>query len=352
MTDDRMLALLPKMFFPGKAFTGPNSLFYLRTLKGKTLAVVSGSAWKSHEDRLKRFLPKDCGMITHHGEPKKADVDSLHAEIAGGGYETVIGIGGGSVMDLAKTARLRKEDSGLILVPTTSGTGAEVSRYAVITENAEKKSIESARFMPDTILLDPTFLKTLPAEKAVYNNLDSISSVIEAVVSKMANPLSDALSFVCLDSAIPAIRSVAKGKAEDKDFEALQIAGFLNGLVIGSSSVGLVHAFAHHFGARLDIPHGVAIGAFMLPVIKHSAGKTDRFGKLEKSEHLRGDVIGNIERLLKDVNFLDYHRKLDLASADVSDACEKIMADSIIKTNPYPLTEEDIREILRSMGVG
>jgi len=351
MTDDKILMMLPRMFFPGTVYVGQNSLFYLRTLHGKTLAVVSKSVWKNHEERLRRFLPTDCKFIFRHGEPKKEDMDSLHSEIESGKYDNVLGIGGGSVLDLAKTSRLKKADTNLVLVPTTSGTGAEVSRYAVITENGEKKPITSEKFVPGAVLLDPTFSLTLPKFETIYNTLDILSSVIEALVSKLANPLSDTLSLVCIDNVIPALRSVCSDLQDMEARGKLQITGFLNGLVLGSSPVGLVHAFAHYFGARLNLPHGLAVGTCMMPVISHSVKKTDRYEKLQASRRLRGDVMANLSSFMREMGFLDYHKKLDFGNVDVADVCQKIRCDPITKTNPYAVGDDDIKQILSSMGV-
>jgi alcohol dehydrogenase class IV len=349
--DEKILQMLPKMFFPGVVFTGKNALFYLRAMRGKTIAVISKSVWKHHEDRIRRFLPKDCKTFFHSGEPCAGDVKRLEAEIAKDKYENIVGIGGGTVMDLSKSVRETGPAPKLVLIPTTSGTGAEVSRYAVITEKGEKKPRESDGFIPHAVLLDPSFSSTLPRFDTVYNNLDILSSAIEALISKKANPLSDALSVMCIDSVIEGLRKICEDTGDAGAREKLQIAGFLNGLVLGSSSVGFVHAFAHYFGAKMHLRHGTAIGTFLLPVTNHGMNKTDMYGKFQKSVHLRGDSLKKLEEFMKEMQFLDYHKKLDFSKIDFKDACEKITADPMVKTNPYRVTEEDCESILGSMGV-
>ncbi len=350
MSEDKILGFLPQMHFPGVVYIGKNSLFYFKTLQNKKiLALVSKSVWEKHQERLERSLP-NCDFRFSHGEPKKSDMESLHKEIQKKGYTHVIGIGGGSVMDLAKTARLEK-NTEVIVVPTTSGTGAEVSRSAVISEGDEKKPIVSEKLVPNVVLLDPSFTLTLSKFKTAYTMVDALIGSIEGLVSRTSNPLSEGMALLAIDRIIPNLRLACENPDDVKARENLQLAGFLSGLVQGSSSVGLVHSFAHYFGGKMRLPHGLAIGTFTLPVIKHGMEKTDRFQKLQASQYLNRDLLSDLTKFLRDIDLYEYHKKLDFGEIDVKEACERIRSDVCTTTNPYPVTDDDVKGILSKMEV-
>lgn len=350
MNDDGILGFLPQVHFPGVVYVGKNSLFYFKTMQNqKTLVIVSKSVWEGHKERLERSLP-GCEFRPHSGEPKKTDVENLSQEVHEKGYTHVIGIGGGSVMDLAKTARLEK-DVKIIIVPTTSGTGAEVSRSAVITENGEKKPIVSERLVPNVVLLDPGFTLTLPTFKTAYTVVDALTGSIEGLVSRTSNLLSEGMAILAIDKIIPNLKIAYETPDDIKSRENLQLAGFLSGVVQGSSSVGLIHSFAHYFGAKMNLPHGLAVGTFTIPVIEHGMRKTDGFQKLQASQYLQGDSLSSLTKFFKEINLYEYHKKLDFGDVDIKEACERIRKDVCTTTNPYPVTDDDIKTILSSMGI-
>jgi 1-propanol dehydrogenase len=349
---DRMMQLLPGMHFPGTVFLGPNSLFYLKTIDpAKTLVLASETAWRLHQEKIGKHLQAKRVMEAGH-EPTTADRDKLQAEIKGGGYENVIGFGGGSVMDLAKTSKLLDAGVNLVLIPTTSGTGSESSRYAILINGKhEKEAVTSEKMLPDVVLLDHSFTLTLPPFETAYTSIDALSHSIEGLVSKMGNPLSDSLAAASIDMVAENLPLAFKKGDDAQARSGLQVAGFLGGLVQSSASVGLVHSFANCLGPKLGIPHGAAIGAFILDVVRFNMGKTDKLGKLKKAAFFRdGDVIGQLSGLLREVGFKDYSMTLDFSSVDMDEAAESIKNDACTKTNPYNPSVDDIRELLASPG--
>ncbi len=350
MTSDRILAMLPQVHFPGVVYVGKNSSFYFKTLQDKkVLAIVSKSVMGKHKEKIERMIP-NAEFNEHSGEPKKTDMDDLQSDVTEKGYSHVVGIGGGSVMDLAKTAKL-ENDVKVIVVPTTSGTGAEVSRISVITDGGEKKPISSGRLVPDVVLLDPGYTMTLPTFKTAYTMIDALTGSIEALVSRTSNSLSEGMAILAIDKIIPNLKTALENQDDLQSRENLQVAGFLAGVVQGSSSVGLVHSFAHYFGAKMNIPHGLAIGTFTVPVFRHSVEKTDRFQKLQSSQYLKENPISGLEELLKDIGIYDYHKKLDFGEVNLEEACESIRRDVCTSTNPYPVTDDDVKKIMSSMEI-
>lgn len=350
--DDRILQMLRKTYFPGTVFTGPNSLFYLKTMDPeKTLVLASETAWKLYHEKIEKHLHAKRVMKAGH-EPTTADMESLRAEIKGSGFENVIGFGGGSVMDLAKTSKLQDDGINLVLIPTTSGTGSESSRYSIlINEKKEKEPVTSEKMVPDVVLLDHSFTLSLPPFETAYTSIDALSHSIEGLVSKMGNPLSDSLAAASIDMIAENLPKAFKNQQDAQARSGLQVAGFLGGLVQSSASVGLAHSFANCLGPKLGIPHGAAIGAFILEVVRFNTEKTDKCEKLRNAAFFKeGDVVGKLSGLLQEVGFKDYHRQLDFSTIDMDAAAESIKNDVCTKTNPHNPTVEEIRGLLDSMG--
>ncbi len=350
--DDRILQMLPKVYFPGAVFTGTNSLYYLKTLcPEKTLMLVSETAWKIHHAKIEKHM-QTKNMKIINSEPSRSDMVKLHKDMEKNEYENIVGFGGGSVLDLAKTSRMKTRHINLVLIPTTSGTGSEASRYSIlVNENMEKEAIASEKLLPDVVLLDPSFSVSLPEFETVYTSLDALAHSIEGLVSKMSNPISDSLAIISIDMIINNILKIRE-KLEDLEIRRnLQTAGFLSGLVQSSASVGLSHSFANNLGPKLEIPHGVAISAFFVNTIKLNIGKTDKYEKLRGSLFFKdGDIVGKITDLFKKLGFYEYYKKLDLGKIDIKEAAEKIKNDVCTKTNPYNPSLEEIVNILSAVG--
>lgn len=201
--------------------------------------------------------------------------------------DVVIGLGGGSVIDGAKAiaALLTNEGEPLdylevvgkglplnnapapyIAVPTTAGTGAEVTRNAVLTvpEHRVKVSLRSALMLPDVAIIDPELTYSLPPEITAVTGLDALTQVIEPFVSHLANPLTDAL---CREGIQRAGRSLRRAWENGSDHEArydMALASLFGGLALANAKLGVVHGFAGPLGGMFSAPHG-AVCARLLP---------------------------------------------------------------------------------------
>ncbi|MBN2331241.1 MAG: iron-containing alcohol dehydrogenase [Candidatus Aenigmarchaeota archaeon] len=351
--DDRIIQMLPKVHFPGAVFTGANSLFYLKTLdQAKTLIVASETAWRLHRAKIEKHMQSKRIIEAGH-EPTVDDMESLKAEVRKGGYESVIGFGGGSAMDLAKTSRMQDDGIRLVLIPTTSGTGSESSRYAImINEKKEKEPVTSEKMVPDVVLLDHSFTLSLPPFETAYTSIDALSHSVEGLVSRLGNPLSDSLAAASIDIIAENLPKAFRNQLDAQARSALQVAGFLGGLVQSSASVGLAHSFANCLGPKLGIPHGAAIAAFLPDVVRFNMEKSEKCAKLRNPAFLRdGDVAGKLSGLLGQVGLADYLNQLDFSPVDIDAAAESIKSDVCTKTNPYNPSVDEIRGLLASFGV-
>lgn len=203
--------------------------------------------------------------------------------------DVVIGFGGGSVIDSGKAIAalltnpgepldylevvgagqpLREPPKPFIAVPTTSGTGSEVTRNAVIgvPDRRVKVSLRSPMMLPDLAVVDPELTLSLPPDITAYSGLDALTQLIEAYVSIASNPLTDAF---CRQGITHAARSLGKVYKNGNDLDArtgMSLASLLGGLALANAKLGAVHGFAGPLGGMFSAPHG-ALCACLLPFV-------------------------------------------------------------------------------------
>lgn len=353
MISNNMLSLMPCARFPKSMYFGKSSLFYLKSLQHeKKLLLVSKSAWDKNRSKLESALGSNMTLKIIPSEPSESSIREINNELLASNYGCVIGFGGGSVMDVAKTAKLENEIK-VILIPTTAGTGSEVSQYSVIVgKDLEKKEIVSEKLLPDTVLLDPSFLLSMPKDVLAYTTVDSISHAIEGLVSRKSSPFTDSLALLSIDMIFEHALNAYQKDSVQSEMESLQIAGILSGIVQSSASVGLIHACAHYFGPKLSVPHGIAVSIFMLPVLEYNISKTDKYSKLSGSQVLNKETFLNkLKELLKKMYLKRQYNKLDFSKIDFENANKQIRANVCAKTNPCAPSEEDIKTIFEQAGV-
>ncbi len=201
------------------------------------------------------------------------------------GAQAIVGLGGGSALDTAKAAaalvtnggrvkdwedprRLETAPLPLLAVPTTAGTGAEVTWVAVITDedNHYKMSLLDPAIAPDVALLDPELTLSLPAGTTAATGMDALIHAIEAYTCKVANPVSDALALRAIGLIAEALPAAVKDGGNAGARYDMLLASLLAGLAFGNADVGAVHCLGESLGGLFDTPHGLACSAF-LPVV-------------------------------------------------------------------------------------
>lgn len=215
-------------------------------------------------------------------------VDSIQAGVAkarSGNYDSIIALGGGSPIDSAKAigilAKLGGEmrdykfprnvtEAGLpiIAVPTTAGTGSEVTRFTIITDeqNDEKMLCVGIGFMPVAALVDYTLTLSLPARVTADTGIDALTHAIEAYVSQKANLYSDSQALAAMRLIGPNLRRVFHSGQDTVAREALMLGSTLAGVAFSSASVALVHGMSRPIGAFFHVPHGLS-NAMLLPSV-------------------------------------------------------------------------------------
>jgi alcohol dehydrogenase class IV len=198
-----------------------------------------------------------------------------------------IGLGGGSVLDAAKAVAvmLRQPlplreyfdkknpslDPGLpiLAVPTTAGTGAEVTMNAVLSDPARKikKSLRSDHMMPRVAIVDPVLTLRMPRNVTVYTGMDALTQAMECHVSRAAHPVSDALSLRAASLIYRALPAVLADETNLDWREKMMLGSLMAGMAFGNGALGAVHGLSHPLGALLHLPHGLICGALLPEVV-------------------------------------------------------------------------------------
>ena len=224
-------------------------------------------------------------------EPTVALVAAGRARSKREGCDAVIGLGGGSAMDTAKAVAALATNEGEVLdylevvgrarplqvrplpfvaIPTTAGTGAEVTRNAVIgVPNAKVKvSLRSPLLLPILAVLDPELLDGVPRPVVASSGLDAFSHLLESLVSCRANPMTDALAAEGLRRSARALRRAYVSGLDAETAEDLLLASLFGGLCLANGGLGAVHGFAAPLGGMVQAPHGALCAALLAPVME------------------------------------------------------------------------------------
>lgn len=295
------------------------------------------------------------------------------------GPDAVIALGGGSAIDTAKAAsniytHMGNEKLYLIAVPTTSGTGSEVTNFSVISdpEAQAKYPLRSDSMVPDAAFLDPRFTVSVPPHITADTGMDVLTHALEAYVSTNAGDFTDA----CAEKAVRLVWNyLARTVAEGSDMEArthMHNASCLAGVAFNGASLGLCHSMAHALGARFHIPHGRS-NAILLPhVISYNAGldeagEYEACGRYMEIANMLGIAAGTekatVHGLVRHIRNLMNKIKIPQQITDlnvdrdeylqaVEEMAEKALHDNCTLTNPRVPTAKDIADIYRKLCKG
>lgn len=360
---------------------------------GNTVLLITGHSFPQTNafDHLTKALEKQVLSFFHeklHGEPSPDYVDQIVSKYKGKSIESLLSIGGGSVIDAGKaiSAMLTKEDSvydylegvgskshdgkklPFIAVPTTSGTGSEATKNAVLSKIGEqgfKKSIRHSAFVPEVAVLDPELMVSCPKDVTAACGMDALSQLLESYVSTKASPLTDALAYSGIkhfkDSYIPAC---TYGAEDIEERANLAYAAFLSGITLANAGLGIVHGLASPIGGYFDVPHGVVCGTLMaaankinIEVLKQDSANHKT--ALRKHAEIGALLVG--KPLLNDQEILVYCDQLINILQEWTDRLgmpklgqfgvkqedlDKIISGTGLKNNPAKLSSEQIRQIL------
>ena len=308
--------------------------------------------------------PRDFEVMAGVEAFRRSDCDFIVAVGGGSAMDAAKGIGivasnGGNILDYEGIDRVPVPMPPLLCIPTTCGTSADVSQFAIINNTAArvKIAIVSKALVPDASLIDPVTLSTLNAATTAATGMDALVHAVEASVSNAASPLTDV-------HAIQALRllhtHLAAAVADAENLEArggVMLASLEAGLAFSNASLGCVHALAHSLGGYLDLPHGEC-NALLLPhVVDYNfASVPERYRRLGEALGLdfgglaepeaRRRLCDHLLELRRSLGIADGLHARGLAEKDISILARKAINDPCNATNPRRPSVGDLETIL------
>lgn len=291
--------------------------------------------------------------------------------------QVVIAFGGGSAIDGAKAMKYFGDQMGVfgemvfVAIPTTSGTGSEVTSFAVITDPQKglKYPLVSDLLLPDVAILAGELVKSLPKSIVADTGMDVLTHAIEAYVSTRANDFSDALAEKAVCLVFEHLLAAYQGGENNLAREKMHHASTLAGLAFNITSLGLNHAMAHVIGGKLHVPHGRTNGMLLPHIIEYNAHlqgfdqsemtlAAKKYAHLAKLVGIGGNtprlgvrhLIGEIVKLQKAMGMPTRLSQCQVSQEAILGAKEDIatlaLADACYETNPRPASREEISRIL------
>jgi alcohol dehydrogenase class IV len=352
---------------------------------GKRVLVVTGCPRERAAGLIEQIAAARvlCVPFAIQEEPSVETVRQGLALARAERCQLVIGIGGGSAIDVGKAIAallanrgelmnylevigkgkpLKRPAAPFIAVPTTAGTGSEVTRNAVLAspEHRVKVSLRSPLMLPRLAVVDPELTLGLPPAVTASTGLDALAQLIEPYVSNRANPLTDGF---CLEGLPRVARSLRRAYQDGHDAQARQdmsLAALASGLALANAGLGVVHGFAGPLGGMFPAPHGAVVAALLAPgmevnlrALRARAPGSEALRRYESvSRLLTGQPDATAEEgvewvagLCRDLNIPPLG-SFGVREEDVPELVEKAAKASSTKGNPIALTWEELREVV------
>ncbi|HEX8588744.1 iron-containing alcohol dehydrogenase [Pseudomonas sp.] len=312
-------------------------------------------------------------------EPEIAIVEDCTRAYRDGGHDGLIGVGGGSAIDIAKGVaafanhegplaelfgvdQVTRKGPPLIAIPTTAGTGSEVTNVAIFSDKQAqlKKGIVSDYLLPDVALVSPLMTLTCPRSVTAASGVDALVHAIEAYLSVNASPITDAIALGAIKLIVKALPKAYANPSNVQAREDMATASLMAGMAFGNAGVGAVHALAYPLGGRFNIAHGVS-NALLLPYVMawNKLACVERMRDIAEAMGLRVAHLSD-----KDAADLAVNAMADLCAAveipsglrsfnvpedaipEMAEEASKI--ERLMRNNPRKLTAADIEKIYRA----
>ena len=349
-------------------------------VSGKTIVVTtSGTTKRGLSHKISKLLGNSSVVLYDKVEPNPTFEKAIAAykELKQVDYDLIVAVGGGSAIDTAKVvAAINASDSEnwiddhlkrgsqfpqpfdpkpVIAIPTTAGTGSEVTMWATVWDMEEKKkySISHPSLYPKIALLDPELILTLPEKETIYSGLDALSHAMESIWNKNHNPISDAFAL----KAIELVRKYLPELRHDPSNIDLRThllrASLFAGLAFSNTKTALAHSISYPLTAHFGLPHGLACALPLPHLIEFNGGKNFERVKI-MAESLESDV--NVESMTKSVSRLftrlgiSIHlRDYGILENDVTTICESAITLGRADNNITKINQSDIMTLIKKM---
>ena len=377
---------LLNIHFPGKLVFGngclhqlPDEIVVLTT--SRVFIVTITPLLPALQGLIHSLEKKGIHVVAHTGivrEPSFQDFHRIMAEAAPFDPDVVIGVGGGSVLDIAKLVAaqlgneqaladyvgiglLKKRARKLICIPATSGTGSEVSPNAILVDDddGQKKGIISPFLLPDIVYVDPLLTMSVPPDITAATGLDALTHCLEAYTNKFAQPFIDLYAFEGMRLIAANLVKAVRHGADEEARSQVAMGSLLGGFCLGPVNTAAVHALSYPLGSSFHLPHGLS-NALLLPYVMEFnlpaapgryAGVAQALGcTCEKDE------IATARKGVEKIRSLIRECGLPATLKEVGvpyDAIETMAADAmkitrLLKNNPRPVTLQDAINIYKS----
>ncbi len=366
---------------PTSLYVGDNAFVksmpeLLSSIKGQRVLYFTGSRGLESIPDFKGRDGLNEEMFSVKGEPTITMVESALESYEQFKPDVIVSIGGGSVIDLAKSVSFLADDENNLFyyydhpyhlkktvphisVPTTCGTGAEVTANAVIHRGDKKESLRSNSLRPYAAIIDPSLTRDLPLDVLVYSSLDSLTQLIEAFVSNKSNPLTDGIcreGFLLFRKGFQLERL---STLSTKERLYLQIAALYSGVALSNSRLGIVHGVASILGGRTKMAHGEICARFVRPfteanIIKARIEDEQILKKYQEIASILGghpglpvdDLLVVLKRYEGIFESLDLF-SLSFLEQEGEDIAKESLLASSTQGNPFTYTKEEILDVFR-----
>lgn len=323
------------------------------------------------------------------GEPSPEAVDAITGALRGAGgnpaVQAVVAVGGGSVIDAAKAVAAMLTMNGsiadylegvgtrtpagtrlpLFAVPTTSGTGTEATKNAVISRvgrDGFKKSLRHDNYVPDLAIVDPLLTLSCPREISAASGLDAITQLLEAYTSVRSTPFTDALALDALRLAGGCFPRICRDGLDREARAGMAYAAYVSGICLAHAGLGVVHGIASPMGGMFPVPHGVVCGTLVAEATRHTIARAMRIDDPSENSVLKkyaragtaltgrdaGSDNGNAALLIAALDaFLAEAGLPSLGSFEITREDARVIAEKAdTKNHPVPLTADDVFAII------
>ena len=349
---------------------------------GTRALIVSGAtATRGMRDGLEAALC-EAGIEAAVFDQVSPDPDDAQVEQAAQAAreacaEVIVGFGGGSPLDVAKAAAgiiglgrtmrycldkqpgappIDKPALPLVSIPTTAGTGSEITQNAVIHDRKQgvKIGLRSPHWIPRVAIVDPELTLAMPPGLTARTGADALTHALEGYVSRRATAATDATAYRAMELVGRHLRRAVSDGADREAREGMAMASMLAGMAFANSGVGAAHALSHPLGSTHGVPHGEACAVVLPYVMEHAlAQAAPKFAEIaralepERTSATPQDATASVRRLFADIGLPGSLKALGIERERLAELVPGVMLSGSLRNNPRPLTEADVLALLQ-----
>lgn len=373
--------------FPEQAIVGIGALSLLanETKKyGKKVLIITdpGLMKTGIVEKVKSLLEENeicCDVYSDvKPEPPTSSINECASVAREGRYDVLIGLGGGSSIDVCKGVSVLSTNAGvindyffpavvpnrglpIIAIPTTSGTGAEVTCNAVFVDEIKgtKMTVQSPYIMPAIALVDPELTLTCPPQLTAATGLDALAHAIESYTAQKAQPLTEMYALESIRYISKYLRSAVYNGGNIEARYGMSLGSFMAGVTLANAGINAVHAMAHSLGGKHGVPHGISNGLLLSYVMEYNMiADMDKFAKIAEAmgENVHGlttrdKALKGVEAVKNLCNDVQIPLKIsdlgmNIRKEDLYELIPNIIANTrSMSNNPRTLSAKEVEEI-------